>query len=240
MRCGVGKSEGRDGKSGKARAKKWFVRCYGCGGDHRWMACHAVGPISQKERCTRCGKKGHIAKVFTEAAAAKAAFVRNYGKPWEFEQNLRTAMTGSETEIPALRDGGRKTATATATATATDNTEDAARRRHTPKGRDPGAAHAMGAETGVETGAATRAETGAGTQGGTAARNAAAAAKGVETRGGPGAATKGAAEAGAAAETAGLRQVTVTRGERTSPRGCPPHMPCSGKGFRRRPRCSSG
>ena len=52
------------------------------------MACHAVGPIGQKERCTRCGKKGHIAKVCAEAAAARAAFLKNYGKPWELEHNL--------------------------------------------------------------------------------------------------------------------------------------------------------
>ena len=87
MRRGAGKSGGRDGKSGKAGAKKWFVGCYGCGGDHRWTACHALGPIGQMERCTSCGKKGHIAKVCTEGAAATAAFVTNYGKPWEFEQN---------------------------------------------------------------------------------------------------------------------------------------------------------
>ena len=45
MRRGAGKSEGRDGKSGKAGAKMWFVVCYGCGGDHKWTACHAVRPI---------------------------------------------------------------------------------------------------------------------------------------------------------------------------------------------------
>ena len=84
-RCSAGKSDGRAGRSGKAGAKMWFVGCYGCGGDHRWTACHAVGPIGQKERCTRCGKKGHIAKVCTQAASARAAFLSNYGKPWEFE-----------------------------------------------------------------------------------------------------------------------------------------------------------
>ena len=73
-RRGGGKSADKDGKSGKA--KRWFVGCYECGGDHRWTARHAMGPIGHKERCTRCGKKGHIAKVCTEAAAARAAFLR--------------------------------------------------------------------------------------------------------------------------------------------------------------------
>ena len=40
---GVGKSVDKDAKSGKG--EKWFVGCYGCRGDHRWTACHAVGPI---------------------------------------------------------------------------------------------------------------------------------------------------------------------------------------------------
>ena len=61
---------------------------YGCDEDHRWSVCHAVGPIGQRERCSRCGKKGHVAKVCAEAATARAAFIRSYGKPWEFEQTL--------------------------------------------------------------------------------------------------------------------------------------------------------
>ena len=42
-RRGAEKSADKDAKRGKAN--KWFVGCYGCGGDHRWTACHAVGPI---------------------------------------------------------------------------------------------------------------------------------------------------------------------------------------------------
>ena len=148
------------------------------------------------------------------------------GRSGSWSRTCRTTMKGCETEIAAPRDLGREAATATAT----DNTQDAAGRRHTPQAHDPGAAHAAGAENEAETGAAPRADTGAGTQAWTAARNAVApaTARRVETRRGPGAETKGAAEAGVVAETAGLRTVTVTCGERTSPRGCPPHMPRSG------------
>ena len=100
IRRGAGKSEGRDSKSGKAGAKKWFVGCYGCGGDHMWT-CHAVGPIGRKETCTRCGKKGHNAKVCTEAAAARAALIRNYGKPGEFEQYLPDNDEGQPDRDPS-------------------------------------------------------------------------------------------------------------------------------------------
>ena len=95
-KSGIGKgtmwNDGKDGYDGKDKDKdstrKWFVGCYGCGGDHRWSACHAVGPIGQRDKCSRRGKKGHIAKVCAEAASARAAYIKNYGKPWEFEQNL--------------------------------------------------------------------------------------------------------------------------------------------------------
>ena len=46
-----------------------------------------VGTIVQKERCTRCGEKRYISKVCAHTVAAGAAFFRNYGNPWEVEQN---------------------------------------------------------------------------------------------------------------------------------------------------------
>ena len=42
----AGKSADKDAKSGKA--KKWFVGCYGCGGDHKWKACHVVAPSARQ------------------------------------------------------------------------------------------------------------------------------------------------------------------------------------------------
>ena len=55
-RHGAEKSADKDGKS--SEAKKWFVGFYGCRGDHRWKAYHAVGPIGQKERYTRLWQGG--------------------------------------------------------------------------------------------------------------------------------------------------------------------------------------
>ena len=72
----------------KGDDKPWFSGCYGCGEDHRWSACQAVGPLGQRKRCTRCDKIRHIAKVCADAAPARAAYIKKYGKPWEFEQNL--------------------------------------------------------------------------------------------------------------------------------------------------------
>ena len=69
-------------------------------------ACHAVGPIGPKERCTCCGKKGHIAKVCMEAAAARAAFLRNYSKPWEFEQTLPEGDAGQRDWDPGPEQRG--------------------------------------------------------------------------------------------------------------------------------------
>ena len=79
---------GTDAAQTKGDSKRWFVGCYGCGEDHRWSACQAVGPLGQRTRCTRCDKVVHIAKVCAEAAPARAAFIKKYGKPWEYEQNL--------------------------------------------------------------------------------------------------------------------------------------------------------
>ena len=33
--------------------KGWFMGCVGCGEDHRWSACPAVGQVGQHTRCTR-------------------------------------------------------------------------------------------------------------------------------------------------------------------------------------------
>ena len=157
-------------------------------------------------------------KVCTEAAAARATFLRNYGKPWEFEHNLPDDDEGRDRDPSPEKRGGE-----TATATVTADTEGTAGRKYTPQESDPGAAHAVGAATRGETGAATTAERGAETRAGTAARNVAgaAAARRVETRRSPGDETKGEAEVGATAESAGPRPGTVKRGERTRPKRIP-------------------
>ena len=146
----------------------------------------------------------------------------------------RTTTKGIETETPSLRNEGRDTATTTVTA----DTEDTAGRRHTLQESDPGAAHAVRAETG----AATRVQTGAGTRARAAARNAAGAAapRRAETRRSLGDETEGATKAGATAETAGPRVGTIKRGEGTSPIGFPPLMRSNGKGLRRRPTTGNG
>ena len=79
---------GKEAAQTKGDGKRWFVGCYGCREDHRWSACHVVSPLGQRTRCTRCDKVGHMAKVCAEAALARAAFIKKYGKPWEYEQNL--------------------------------------------------------------------------------------------------------------------------------------------------------
>ena len=81
------KSKNADQAKGEGK-KRWFKGCYGCGEDRRWTACHLVGPLGQRLRCTGCGKRGHLAKVCADAAPARMAFVSKYGKPWEYEQNL--------------------------------------------------------------------------------------------------------------------------------------------------------
>ena len=53
-RRGAEKSADKGGETGKGM--KCFVGRCGFGGDHRWTACHAVGPIGQKEHCTHCRK----------------------------------------------------------------------------------------------------------------------------------------------------------------------------------------
>ena len=234
MRLGAGNSEGRDSKSGKAETKKWFVGCYGCGGDHRWTTCHRWTPSARRSDVPALAKKDTSPKCAQRRRRPRQPSSETTASRGSFSRTFWTTMKGRETENPAPRDRGRETTTATTI----DNTEDAAGRRHTPKGRDPGAAHAVLAETGAETGAATRAETGAGNQARTAARNAAA--RRVTTRGGPGVETKGATEAGAAVKTAGPRPVTVTCGEHTSPKRRSPHMSHNGKGFCRRPGICSG
>ena len=236
MRRGAGKSADKDGKSGKAGM--WFSGCYGCGVDHRWTACHAVGPIGQKERCTRCGKKGHIAKVCTEAAAARAAFLKNNGKPWEFEQNLPDDKEGQHDRDPGPEKRG-----------VGDRDRDRDRRH---RGRSGEKAHSTRNRSQGRARSGTRDRSGDQSRHKSRDRrrdlmrdrrkkcSRAAAATRVETRRSPGAETRGAAEAGATAETAGPRLGIVMRGERTSPRGFRPHKPSSGKGFCRRPRTGRG
>ena len=73
--------KGKDMGQTKGNGKQWFSGCYGCGEDHRWSACQAVGPLGQRKRCTRCDKIGHIAKVCADAAPARAAYIKKYGKP---------------------------------------------------------------------------------------------------------------------------------------------------------------
>ena len=80
--------KGKDVGQTRGDGKQWFSGCYGCGEDHRWSACQAVGPLGQRKKCTRCGKIGHVAKVCADAAPARATYINKYGKPWEFEQNL--------------------------------------------------------------------------------------------------------------------------------------------------------
>ena len=62
----VKKEQGNERR--KSGGKKWFMGCYGCGEDHRWFVCHAVGPLSHCQKCTHCRKVGHITKVWADAA----------------------------------------------------------------------------------------------------------------------------------------------------------------------------
>ena len=78
--------KGKDVGQTKGDGKHWFSGCYGCGEDHRWSASPAVGPLGLRKRCTRCDKIGHVAKVCADAAPARAAYIKKYGEPWEFEQ----------------------------------------------------------------------------------------------------------------------------------------------------------